>query len=46
MAMDKKVANGQLNLVLLQGELGKCVITNKFDAIKLDEVVSEYCLIK
>lgn len=46
MAMDKKVANGQLNLVLLQGELGKCVITNKFDTNKLSEVVKDYCEIK
>ena len=42
MSMDKKVANGQLSLVLLEGCLGKCVITNKFNTDLLDEVVSEY----
>lgn len=43
MSMDKKVADGQLNLVLLKGDLGNCVITNKFDPTLLKDVVGEYC---
>lgn len=43
MSVDKKVADGKLSLVLLQGELGKCVITNKFDASILRDVVDDYC---
>ena len=43
MSMDKKVANGQLSLILLEGQLGTSVITNKFDAAALKEVVWMYC---
>ena len=43
MSMDKKVADGQLSLVLLKGELGNCVITNKFDSKLLTQTVNEYC---
>jgi len=43
MSMDKKVANGQLSLVLLQGELGSCVITNEFKPDLLRQVVQEFC---
>ena len=43
MSMDKKVANGQLSLILLEGPLGSSVITNKFDAVALKEVVAAYC---
>lgn len=43
MSMDKKVADGQLNLVLLKGGLGECVITDKFDSDALKKVVDEYC---
>ena len=43
MSVDKKVADGKLSLVLLQGELGGCVITNKFDAGILRNVVDDYC---
>ena len=42
MAMDKKVADGQLSLVLLEGELGGCTITNKFDPALMFGVVQEY----
>ena len=42
MSMDKKVANGQLSLVMLQGPLGSSVVTNKFDVSLLEQVVSEY----
>lgn len=43
MSMDKKVADGQLSLVLLKGELGNCVITDKFDPTLLTQTVNEYC---
>ena len=43
MSMDKKVANGQLSLILLEGKLGTSIITNQFDADALKEVVSTYC---
>ena len=45
MSMDKKVADGQLSLVLLKGDLGQCVITNKFDNKLLNNVVDKYCTI-
>lgn len=43
MAVDKKVADGQLNLILLKGSLGEAVITNEFDASALRETISGYC---
>ena len=43
MSNDKKVANGQLSLILLKGELGTSVITNKFDVSVLESTVGEYC---
>jgi 3-dehydroquinate synthase len=42
MSMDKKVADGQLSLILLNGKLGDCVITNEFDADILSKVVEDY----
>lgn len=46
MSMDKKVYNGQLNLVLLQGDLGTSVVTDKFDAKELENVVQDYLVSK
>lgn len=43
MSMDKKVADGQLSLVLLEGELGRSVVSSKFDVARLTEVVRRYC---
>ena len=44
MSMDKKVSDGQLSLILLEGNsIGKSIITNQFDVNKLKEVVSSYC---
>jgi 3-dehydroquinate synthase len=43
MSNDKKVADGQLNLILLQGSLGNCIITNKFDPNILKSMITEYC---
>ena len=42
MAMDKKVSDGQLSLVLLEGELGGSVITNKFEEATLAQVVQDW----
>lgn len=42
MAMDKKVSDGRLSLVLLEGELGGSIITNKFEQDTLASVVREW----
>lgn len=42
MSMDKKVADGQLSLVLLQGPLGSSVVSSKFDVPLLRQVVDKY----
>ena len=42
MNMDKKVSDGQLNLVLLKGELGECIITNKFEENDLRKIVEKF----
>merc|ERR1711871_20344 len=39
MAMDKKVSDGKLNLVLLKGKLGGSIITNDFEQETLASVV-------
>ena len=41
MYMDKKVADGALNLVLLKGELGNSIITPEFDGDILNSIVSD-----
>jgi len=45
MAADKKVANGQLRLILLKGPLGNCVFTGDFDqeamVATIDDFVAE-----
>ena len=43
MSVDKKVANGVLRLILLKGELGNCVFTDKFDKSAMVETIKEYC---
>ena len=42
MAIDKKAANGKLRLILLKGELGKCVFTADFDKQVLQETIKAY----
>merc|ERR1712127_106172 len=42
MSVDKKVANGQLRLILLKGDLGNCVFTGDFDADKMKETCEEF----
>lgn len=42
MAVDKKVANGQLRLILLKGPLGNCVFTADFDEEAMKETIDEF----
>ena len=42
MSVDKKVANGQLRLILLKGELGNCVFTGDFDETAMIETIDEF----
>ena len=43
MSMDKKVADGQLSLVLLEGSLGTSLVTKNYSKEKLTEIVQAYC---
>ena len=43
MSMDKKVADGQLSLVLLEGSLGKSLITKDYNKEVLTKIVNNYC---
>ena len=43
MAVDKKVSNGKLNLVLLRGSLGKCVVTSDFPKQALLDTLAHFC---
>ena len=42
MAIDKKVADGMLRLILLKGPLGGCVFTGEFDHNALDATIQKY----
>ena len=42
MSVDKKVANGQLRLILLKGPLGNCVFTGEFEEKALIETIDEF----
>ncbi|MBA0832353.1 hypothetical protein Goarm_016751 [Gossypium armourianum] len=43
MAVDKKVADGLLRLILLKGPLGNCVFTGDYDRKALDDTLSAFC---
>lgn len=43
MSVDKKVANGQLRLILLKGPLGNCVFTGDFDEEALISTIDDFC---
>lgn len=43
MNMDKKVADGELSLVLLEGALGSSTVTKDYSREKLTEIVEAYC---
>lgn len=42
MAVDKKVADGLLRLILLKGPLGNCVFTGDYDRKALDETLRAF----
>jgi 3-dehydroquinate synthase len=42
MSVDKKVADGQLRLILLKGKLGECVFTGDFDEIAMIETIDAF----
>ena len=42
MSADKKVANGQLRLILLKGPLGNCVFTGDFDHEAMIQTIDEF----
>ncbi|KAL2241151.1 UNVERIFIED_CONTAM: 3-dehydroquinate synthase, chloroplastic [Sesamum indicum] len=43
MAVDKKVADGLLRLILLKGPLGNCVFTGDYDREALDDTLHAFC---
>ncbi|KAI3829109.1 hypothetical protein L1987_03224 [Smallanthus sonchifolius] len=43
MAVDKKVADGLLRLILLKGPLGGCVFTGDYNRKALDETLHAFC---
>ncbi|KAK1430393.1 hypothetical protein QVD17_13097 [Tagetes erecta] len=43
MAVDKKIANGVLRLILLKGALGSCVFTGDYDRKALDDTLQAFC---
>ncbi|XP_010260479.1 PREDICTED: 3-dehydroquinate synthase, chloroplastic-like isoform X1 [Nelumbo nucifera] len=43
MAVDKKVADGLLRLILLKGPLGNCVFTGDYDRNSLDKTLRAFC---
>jgi len=43
MAVDKKVADGELRLILLKGGLGECVFTGDYDRATLRKTLVDFC---
>ena len=43
MAVDKKVQDGKLRLVLLRGPLGGCTITGDFAIEALEQTLAAFC---
>ena len=43
MAVDKKVLDGKLRLILLKGPLGNCVVTGEFDPAVLEQTLEAFC---
>lgn len=43
MAVDKKVSEGQLRLILLKGALGGCVLTGEFDSEAMKATIQDFC---
>jgi len=42
MAVDKKVQDGKLRLILLKGPLGSCVVTGDFDPAALEATLDAF----
>lgn len=42
MSVDKKVADGQLRLILLKGALGNCVFTGDFDQNAMEKTIDDF----
>lgn len=42
MAVDKKVLDGKLRLILLKGALGSCVVTGDFDPAALEATLDAF----
>lgn len=42
MAVDKKVQDGRLRLILLKGPLGSCVVTGDFDSAALEATLDAF----
>lgn len=43
MAVDKKVADGELRLILLKGALGGCVMTGDYDSEAMRATIQDFC---
>lgn len=43
MAVDKKVSDGELRLILLKGELGGCVMTGDYDDAAMRATIQDFC---
>ncbi|KAK9810329.1 hypothetical protein WJX72_008792 [[Myrmecia] bisecta] len=43
MAVDKKVEQGKLRLILMKGKLGECVITGDFDSACFEATLKAFC---
>lgn len=43
MAVDKKVLDGALRLILLRGPLGNCTFTADFDSNALEATLDSFC---
>jgi len=46
MSVDKKVADGQLRLILLKGDVGQCVFTGDFDQNAMIETIDQFIATK
>lgn len=43
MAVDKKVADGELRLILLKGPLGGCLMTGEYDEGAMRATIQDFC---
>ena len=45
MAVDKKVQDGTIRLILLKGDLGNCVITGDYEDSVLEDTLTHFCTV-